>query len=349
MFLLGSYISGMGRSFPRLHYTIVTHTFAKKLSAGSVNPQGYGHGIMDSGHMSSDSVHRRRLLVGISSRTFPTTEQHLSFFGAWSFKLISVVSSASSLNGTIPSSFNVSSSLDCLLLSFFAHRVWILSKNTYLTMIIVILASIHFGLGIVFTVGSFQRTSALQLDDLIWVTVAGLGSGAAADLLIAGSLCYYLSKTRTGFRRTDSLISSLILWSITTGLLTSILDLVVIVTFSTLTDTWIWEAIFFVAGKCYVNSLLASLSGFSPKSRTDFFRGKAAHRQGSEFVQFTPGPSEALGNYRSGSEPSHVVIAIQRDTVYQADYENTSTAEYAVSTPISKVPQVLERGAVHTV
>ncbi|EKM79403.1 hypothetical protein AGABI1DRAFT_128554 [Agaricus bisporus var. burnettii JB137-S8] len=35
---------------------------------------------------------------------------------------------------------------------FFARRVWILSKNILLVLLIVILAFVHFGLGVVFTV-----------------------------------------------------------------------------------------------------------------------------------------------------------------------------------------------------
>ena len=36
---------------------------------------------------------------------------------------------------------------------------------------------------------------------LQWVTCAGLGSAAAADIIIACALCYYLLKNRTGFER----------------------------------------------------------------------------------------------------------------------------------------------------
>ncbi|PPQ72296.1 hypothetical protein CVT26_007127 [Gymnopilus dilepis] len=76
-----------------------------------------------------------------------------------------------------------------------------------------------------------------------WVTSAGMGSAAAADITIAVSLCYYLMKSRTGFKRsvtplgsnvhstesaerpfqlnrTDSLISTLMIYSLTTGLVT---------------------------------------------------------------------------------------------------------------------------------
>ncbi|THV05231.1 hypothetical protein K435DRAFT_117739 [Dendrothele bispora CBS 962.96] len=209
---------------------------------------------------------------------------------------------------------------------FFAHRVLILSKNKYLTAVIVLLACIHFGLGILFTVKSFEFASMMMFQQLIWVTGAGIGSAAAADILIAGSLVYYLSKTRTGFQRTDSLITLLIIYSVTTGVLTSILDLIIIATFSTMPNNYIWLAFFWVAGKCYVNSLLAALNG-----RVSL-REKAAPIQGS-FLQFSP-----LGNdisRRSGNLfPTPFAVSIQRDTLYTTDYPEPSA-----SSAISKLTQ----------
>ena len=77
---------------------------------------------------------------------------------------------------------------------------------------------------------------------LQWVTSVGLGGAAAADIMIAVSLVYFLSKSRTGFAasvitfhfsplswnlvltvvfsRTDSLITTLMIYAINTGLLT---------------------------------------------------------------------------------------------------------------------------------
>jgi hypothetical protein len=82
------------------------------------------------------------------------------------------------------------------------------------------------------------------------VTSVGLGSAAAADMLIGISLCYYLSQSRTGVRRsvlhlflaastlviysipcrTDNLISTLMKYSLTTGFLTGIIACLVVIT-----------------------------------------------------------------------------------------------------------------------
>ncbi|KAK7048263.1 hypothetical protein R3P38DRAFT_1856660 [Favolaschia claudopus] len=142
---------------------------------------------------------------------------------------------------------------------FYARRVWIVSRNIYLTSIILILSVIHFGLGIVFTVGSFQ-TSRNNFANLVWITSTGLGSAAAADMLIGISLCYYLSKSRTGFQRTDNLISTLMKYSLSTGFLTGIIACLVVLTFGIMPDNFVYVAFFWLMGKCYVNSVLAALN-----------------------------------------------------------------------------------------
>ncbi|PBK97850.1 hypothetical protein ARMGADRAFT_1027263 [Armillaria gallica] len=109
------------------------------------------------------------------------------------------------------------------------------SRNVFIATTIVLFSGFHFGtvlfwrLGIphllktpqhvaVFVVKSFRLGSMEGFQELIWVTSAGNGSSAAADILIAASLCFYLHINRTGHRKTDSLITALIAYSLATGL-----------------------------------------------------------------------------------------------------------------------------------
>ncbi|KAJ7794184.1 hypothetical protein B0H14DRAFT_2924080 [Mycena olivaceomarginata] len=106
---------------------------------------------------------------------------------------------------------------------------------------------------------SFQ-TSRANFGNLVWVTSVGLGSAAAADMLIGISLCYYLSQSRTGVRRTDNLISTLMKYSLTTGFLTGIIACLVVITFGVMPNNFVYVAFFWLLGKCYVNSVLAALN-----------------------------------------------------------------------------------------
>ncbi|ETW81805.1 hypothetical protein HETIRDRAFT_173483 [Heterobasidion irregulare TC 32-1] len=143
---------------------------------------------------------------------------------------------------------------------FFARRVWILGKNIYITATIVILSLLHFVFGIVFTVEEFILQEFSRFPSLIWIACAGLGSAAATDIIIAASMCWYLWKSRTGFKGTDSIIATLMAYSINTGLLTSIIATAAVITFAVLPSSFVWLSCFWVLGKCYVNSFLATLN-----------------------------------------------------------------------------------------
>jgi len=99
-------------------------------------------------------------------------------------------------------------------------------------------------------------------------------------MIIACALCYYLLKSRTGFARTDNLIATLIVYSLTTGLITSILAFICVVTFAIMPTNYIWLAFFWILGKCYVNSLLAALNS------RDSLRERAKPRDGT-FLQLS--------------------------------------------------------------
>ncbi|KAG7088545.1 hypothetical protein E1B28_012527 [Marasmius oreades] len=219
------------------------------------------------------------------------------------------------------------------------------SQNVYLVSAIVLLSCVHFGLGIVFTVSSFQLPSVFGFRRLVWVTSAGIGSAAAADILIAVSLCYYLSQSRTGFKRTDSLISTLIIYTLTTGLMTSVIDIVIVITFTTMPTNYVWLAFFWIVGRCYVNSVLAALNS------RDSLRGRVAAREGS-FLQLSPmttgnvttqitRPQTQVSDYRSLPEVHKpaLTVNIQTDTVMKADYLDSPASG-------TSAPAILYRSAL---
>jgi len=156
---------------------------------------------------------------------------------------------------------------------FFARRVYKLSGNVILTLIICILSLVHFTLGVYFTVMSLIFQEFSRLPSLIWVTCLGLGSAAVADLLIAGSMVFFLKRARTGIPRTDSIITTLIVYAINTGLATSIVAVICVICFALMPINFIWLSFFWILGKLYANSLLANLNAREalrgPRSRQE--------------------------------------------------------------------------------
>ncbi|EJF57105.1 hypothetical protein DICSQDRAFT_129683 [Dichomitus squalens LYAD-421 SS1] len=128
--------------------------------------------------------------------------------------------------------------------AFFAR----LSKNWILTGIIVILACIHFGLGV------GEKFRALHRRILDREYFAGLtrtteiDTSCISDIIIAVAMCYYLYKKRTGLK------------SVNSGLVTSIIGTICVVTFAAMPTNFVWLSFFWVMGKCYVNSFLALLN-----------------------------------------------------------------------------------------
>ncbi|KAF8879704.1 hypothetical protein BD779DRAFT_1474188 [Infundibulicybe gibba] len=110
--------------------------------------------------------------------------------------------------------------------SFFAYRIRLLSGNLYLSSLCWILCFVRFLGGIALAVGGFldvSRESSLAEHDYFaledkfeWLITSVLSVGAAVDLLIAASLCYYLNRfmSPVTMRKTVQIVDRLISWTI---------------------------------------------------------------------------------------------------------------------------------------
>ncbi|KAI0292312.1 hypothetical protein BC826DRAFT_448699 [Russula brevipes] len=148
-----------------------------------------------------------------------------------------------------------------------------MSKNIVLPVIISILGTLTFIMATYFAMKSFELERYSNFDPLVWVTCVGMGAASLADMIIALSMCWCLWHKRTGYQRTDSIILSLVSYCISSGLLTSILAIGTLVSFTVARFGLINEAFFWALG--YVNSFLAilnsrnSLQDRSPSDNTD--------------------------------------------------------------------------------
>ncbi|KDR71512.1 hypothetical protein GALMADRAFT_102487 [Galerina marginata CBS 339.88] len=109
----------------------------------------------------------------------------------------------------------------------------------------------------------FVLKTYVKMNEAAAMLYTSLGSAVIADTMVAVSLCILLIKSRTGFKRTDSLVTTLMVFSINTGLLTSISAIACFVTYAIWPQRFIFMGIYFALSKLYVNSLLASLNARS--------------------------------------------------------------------------------------
>ncbi|KAJ3006402.1 hypothetical protein NUW54_g3951 [Trametes sanguinea] len=97
---------------------------------------------------------------------------------------------------------------------------------------------------------------------------SGLGVAVLADVSISAAMVWYLHRGRTGLRKSDDMISRLIILTITTGSLTTTFVIANLIAYLA-APAQLYTLFFnFMLGKLYINSLLTSLNG------REFVRGK---------------------------------------------------------------------------
>ncbi|KAL1721397.1 hypothetical protein EV715DRAFT_288535 [Schizophyllum commune] len=144
-----------------------------------------------------------------------------------------------------------------LVQGFLTMRVWKLSnKCKWLTGLITGLVVSEFACSVVFTAKSLQLETWSQLSSMKPLSMTVNVLGAVADVIIAAGLFFYLHRSRTGFKKSDTMISKLIMFAVSTGMLTSVCAIGSLISISVWGDTLIYVAFYFR----YSNSLLATLN-----------------------------------------------------------------------------------------
>jgi len=211
---------------------------------------------------------------------------------------------------------------------FFARRVYKLSGNRLITGIITLFALIHFTLGIYFTVQAFVLQSFDKFAALTWVTCVGLGSAAAADLIIAISLVYSLRSVRTGIARTDSIITTLILYAINTGAITSLVATICVFCFAFMPTNFVWLSFFWVLGKLYSNSLLANLNS------REALRGRGKSEDGTVILPLSQLQSggKSQKRYSQQSRPGIRINVTTETSLHGLEYQYSPSSATTSST-----------------
>ncbi|KII84151.1 hypothetical protein PLICRDRAFT_371772 [Plicaturopsis crispa FD-325 SS-3] len=144
---------------------------------------------------------------------------------------------------------------------FYVHRIWRLSnRNTFLAVVILALVLATAGCGTAWVIVSMQMDTFTNLLTINPLTLSINALTAAADIIIASSLVYILLNSRTGFRRSDTMITKLVVFTVNTGLLTSLCAISSLIAIAVSPDTLIYAAFYFCIGRLYANSLLATLN-----------------------------------------------------------------------------------------
>ncbi|KAI0750004.1 hypothetical protein C8Q80DRAFT_663083 [Daedaleopsis nitida] len=145
---------------------------------------------------------------------------------------------------------------------FFARRIFLIgNRNIYLLILMGLLLVTETCFCLAATVETFVAvTFERYTEHYKWIIPCSLGTAVIIDAVTTSTLTYYLHKCRTGFKRTDSLIDILIVYTINTGLLTGLLNLAAMLAATFSPKTLIYYGIDIASSKMYANSLLAVLN-----------------------------------------------------------------------------------------
>ncbi|PIL32232.1 hypothetical protein GSI_05477 [Ganoderma sinense ZZ0214-1] len=144
---------------------------------------------------------------------------------------------------------------------FFLRRIFLLGERKILPVLIIgILMVSELAFAIAVTVMTFVLVSFEAFKTHMWMIWVMLANAVVIDLLVTNCLIFYLWRSRTGFKRTDNLLDVLMVYTINTGLSTSLLTLPAMICAIIMPDNLIWSAIYVIASKMYANSLLAVLN-----------------------------------------------------------------------------------------
>ncbi|KAJ8597678.1 hypothetical protein M405DRAFT_803429 [Rhizopogon salebrosus TDB-379] len=148
--------------------------------------------------------------------------------------------------------------------ALYAYRIWIVSRGRSMrrsrATAIGAFGILALGVSIVSIRETYQCDLFTDLPGFEWATYLSLGEITFIDCVIASSLCYLLATSRTGFSNMDSLLTKLMTYVINTGLLTSVISIVAVITCAVMPRDFIYLGIEFLIAKLYVNSYIALLN-----------------------------------------------------------------------------------------
>ncbi|ETW75651.1 lep6-lignin expressed protein 6 [Heterobasidion irregulare TC 32-1] len=146
--------------------------------------------------------------------------------------------------------------------AFFTHRVFRLSNNRVLASILIVMTVVRLGAALVTTIEMMRLKSfGVLLDQFAWSISLGLALSSALDLLLSASLSFYLRSNKTGFgTQMDRIVSAIILYTINTGMLTSMMTVSTLICWLVIPNNCAFLAMHFAVSKLHANSLLTTLN-----------------------------------------------------------------------------------------
>ncbi|KAF8514946.1 hypothetical protein BU17DRAFT_94035 [Hysterangium stoloniferum] len=220
---------------------------------------------------------------------------------------------------------------------FFGWRIYILSQKIYIPAVTIVLSFVQCGAGL--WGGIFAHQLGLFSEVQIHaspITSAWLGGAALCDVIIAISMIYYLLKSRTGFHKTDMLLTRLVRVTVETGLICAtfaILDLVLFLSFE---NNNYHLAPSIALSKLYTNSLLVALN-----ARVRIVGGRGTCEPADDFMLSTSLASRGTGADVNSRSLGRVQMSSETNQTDDDISISPSKMSYTPSVPHEKQDEVV--------
>ncbi|KAF9494959.1 hypothetical protein BDN71DRAFT_1507106 [Pleurotus eryngii] len=142
---------------------------------------------------------------------------------------------------------------------FLGYRMYRLTGQLYLFIILLVFAITSFALGVTCGVKAWIIEELAKLPVLDGLVTAWLAMQMGIDLYITIALCWILSQAKTKFRATDTVINRLMRGAIQTGVFATIFSLGDLAAFLALPHTNIYGMFAIPLGRIYTNTLMDTL------------------------------------------------------------------------------------------
>ncbi|KAF8139284.1 hypothetical protein K438DRAFT_715635 [Mycena galopus ATCC 62051] len=166
------------------------------------------------------------------------------------------------LPNSLVTSTLIGSCVAYVIQTFFAYRIYALSKSLWIPCICWTLSLFRVvSPNVVMFAYGIHQTIPVFLTQWGWLFDAVWAISALNDMLIAGTLVFMLYRRRSeGLTHTVAVVDKMIKWTIETGVVTSIASIAMIGVFLSMRLNFVWMAIFVVIPRLFSNSFFASLN-----------------------------------------------------------------------------------------
>jgi len=227
-----------------------------------------------------------------------------------------------------------------LVQCFYAYRVYRMShRNILLTGLILILVVATAASGTAWVVLALEAQTYERLLRISPLTISINALSTSADVIITATLCFMLQQTQPASLSTETMINRLILFTINTGLLTSLCAVASLISLIVSPRTLIYASFYFCIGRLYSNALLASLNARA------VIRGQINDVDTNFRIKSIPRTRVSITRdvfARSGDSPptNELSIHIDRETEFYADEGYTKHGRPRSEDPSTLVAEV---------